>query len=93
LRRADDPEDSSGLAIAMAASMNDVQAMAAEDEYGKWWSATDSGNVIDLEVGGARRQQWELLALRRQRQRRRRRLRRRHRRPRLERLRLSLQLV
>ena len=29
----------------------DVRAMAADDEYAKWWSTSDSGAVIDLDKG------------------------------------------
>jgi hypothetical protein len=47
LRGPDDPEDSLGIRKAMAASVNDVHAMAADDEYDK--STTDSGNIIEYD--------------------------------------------
>jgi hypothetical protein len=50
LRRPNDPEDSPGFAKTMAESVNDM--LTTDEVYAKWWSAIDSGTVIDLDKDG-----------------------------------------
>jgi hypothetical protein len=51
LRALDDPEDSLGFAKAMVESKNSecLRRLAANDEYGKWLSATESGIFVDMD--------------------------------------------
>jgi hypothetical protein len=50
LRAPDDPEDSLGFAKAMAESKKSkyLRRPATDDEYGEWWSATESGIFVDM---------------------------------------------
>jgi hypothetical protein len=60
LQSYNDPVDSTGFTKAMSESMNDHPAMAADKEYGMWWSATDSGSIIDHAGGDDKGEDWDL---------------------------------
>jgi hypothetical protein len=51
LRALSDPEDSPGFALTLAQSeaAENLRRLTADDEAGKWWSATDSDTVIELD--------------------------------------------